>query len=260
MNYSCNSLIRVIRVKVFILAIFFVLNADFSYAFEKPKPLMLIGLAIDDEAARYVIKHHTLAHKIKTVKYIGAIKTTDLALDRPPLAAALARHLHPPLERYRISDSGGGNYTVEDLISVKGTIRLVARGPNARVYFIKGSFKSKTFKLKLSGNMVFTLEYKELQEGSESYVVVEPHIYIRFDNIVIHGITKAFNPLVHKIIDRRAATLASAAQVVSERLTKDPHRLYEDMKKWQDIGSEEIEEYRIAFLMDSEFKKVVPLQ
>ncbi|MBI3599407.1 MAG: hypothetical protein HY097_02040 [Nitrospinae bacterium] len=238
--------------KIYILTIFFVLNAALSHALEKPEPLTLIGLTIDDEAARYVIEHHTLVHKIKTVKYIGSIKTTDWVLDRPPLAATLARHLHPPLENYRISAGSGGNYTVEDLISLKGTIRLVARGANARVYFIEGSFRSKTLKLKLSGNMVFTLEYKEHREGSESYVEVEPHIYVRFNNVVVHGITKVFNPLLHRIIDRRAATLATAAQVVSERLTKDPHGLYEDMKKWSDIGSEDIEEYRIVFLAHEE--------
>ncbi len=234
--------------KIYILTIFFVLNTALSYPFEKSEPLTLIGLTINDEAARYVIEHHTLSHKLKTVKYIGSIKTTDWVLDRPPFAATLARHLHPPLERYRISDSGSGNYTVEDLISLKGTIRLVARGANSRVYFIEGSFRSKTFKLKLSGNMVFTLEYKEHLEGSESYVEVEPYIYVRFDNVVVHGITKAFNPLVHRIIDRRAATLASAAQVVGEKLTKDPHGLYHDIKKWQDIESGDIEEYRIAFI------------
>ncbi len=208
---------------------------------------MLIGLPITDAATREVVEGYTLARQLQTLRFIGTVKTADWVMDRPPFAATLARHLHPPLERYHLTDKGHGVYAVDDLGALRGSLRLVTRGPERRIYFVEGQFRSLAHLLKLSGSMVFTLAYRERWEGDESYVEVDSQLYLRLDNVVAHGILKVLAPLLHGIIDRRVESLTAAAQVVSQRLTKNPVGLYREIQTWPDVRPEELAEYRQAF-------------
>jgi len=207
----------------------------------------LIGLPFRDSATREVVERYTLARHLKAVRFIGTLKTTDWVLDRPPLAATLARHLHPPLERYQITEHRNGVYSVDELGALRGSIRLVARGPERRIYFVEGQFRSLARVIPLSGSMVFSLEYREQWEGNDPYVEVNPQLFVRLDNIVAHGILQVLAPLIHGVIDRRMEGLTAAAQVVSQRLTKDPQGLYREMRTWRDIRSQDLEEYRRTF-------------
>jgi hypothetical protein len=210
----------------------------------------LIGLPVDDAATGKVVEGYTLARQLRTVRFIGTLKNTEWILDRPPFAATLARHLDSHLERYHISDKGDGTYAVDDMGSLRGSVRLVAHAPERRVYFVEGKFRSLAHILKLSGSMVFTLEYRERIDGNESYVEIEPQLYLRLDNLVAHGILKILAPLLHGIIDRRVANLTEAAQIVSQRMTKDPRGLYLEIRTWSDVRPEDLEEFRRAFHID----------
>lgn len=207
----------------------------------------LVGLVIDDAGTREVVERYTLARRLKTVRFVGTLKTTEWLLDRPPFAATLARHLHPPLEQYHITDKGNGYYEVDDLGALRGRLRLIARAPERRIYFSEGQFRSLAHLLRLTGNMVFALEYRERWEGNESYVEVEPQLFVKLDNVVAHGILRLLAPLLHGVIDRRVANLTAATQLVGQRLAKDPRGLYREMRTWPEVRSAELEEYRRAF-------------
>ena len=207
----------------------------------------LIGFPIDDPATREVVEEYTLARQLKTVRIIGTLKITNWVLDRPPFAATLARHLHPPLERYHITEKGKGVYAVEDMGALRGSVRLVAQAPERRVYLVEGQFRSLAHLLNFSGSMVFALTVQERWEGNESYVEIDPQLYVRLDNILVHGILKILAPLIHGVIDRRVDSLTVAAQVVSQRLTQDPQGLYREIRTWPDVRPAELEEYRHAF-------------
>ncbi len=223
-----------------------------------PGASTLLGLPFNDAATRAVVEGYTLARQLKTVRFMGTIKTTEWVMDRPPLAATLARHLHQPLERYRVTDKGNGTYTLDDQGALRGSIRLIARGVERRIYFVEGEFRSLAHLLKLSGNMVFTLEYRERWEGNEPYVEVDPQLFVRLDNVLAHGILKILAPLIHGVIDRRVAGLTVAAQVVSERLTKDPRGLYRQIRTWPDVRAEDLAEYRTAFRIADEGAREAP--
>ncbi len=207
----------------------------------------LVGLPINDSATREVVEGYTLARQLKTVRFIGTVKNTDWMLDRPPFAATLARHLDSSLERYHITEQKDGTYAVDDMGALRGSVRLVAHAAERRVYFVEGEFRSLAHILKLSGSMVFTLEYRERFDGNESYVEIEPQLFLRLDNVVAHGILKILAPLLHGIIDRRAASLTQAAQIVSQRLTKDPQNLYQEIRTWPDVRPEDLEQFRQTF-------------
>ncbi len=210
----------------------------------------LIGLTFDDPVTRDVVGQYTLRRSLQPVRFLGTVRATDWLLDRPHLAAALARHLHPPLEKYHIAMRDDGSFAVNDQGDLRGTLRLVARGANRRVYFCQGQFRSLAHILRLTGSMVFTLEYRDVREGADSAVEVTPQLYVRLDNILAHGVMKVIAPLVHGVIDRRVANLTVATQVVGERISRDPRGLYREMQTWSDIRSEDLEAYRLAFVVE----------
>lgn len=207
----------------------------------------LLGLPIDDAVTRKVVEGYTLARQLKTVRFIGTLKNTEWMLDRPPFAATLARHLDSHLERYHITDTKDGTYAVDDMGSLRGSVRLVAHAQERRVYFVEGEFRSLAHILRLSGSMVFTLEYREHFDGNESYMEMEPQLFLRLDNVIAHGILKVLAPLLHGIIDRRVTNLTEAAQIVSQRLTKDPQGLYQEIRTWPEVRPEDLDEFRQAF-------------
>jgi hypothetical protein len=212
------------------------------------EPLRLIGFAVDDGATRKVMENPTVARALPPVRFLGTPRTTEWLLQHPPLAAALARRLHPPLERYHLRATGDGLYEVDDRGSLRGRLRLVAAAPARRVYLCHGEFRSLAHLLTLTGGMVFTLEYRQVAEGSEPLMEVVPQLFVRLDSVLAHGLVKVLRPLLHGVIDRRVASLAAATTVVTDRITRDPAGLYREMETWPDITPQDLDSYRAAFL------------
>jgi hypothetical protein len=196
------------------------------------------------------VERYTLARSLQPVRFLGTVRTTDWLLDRPQLAAALARRLYPPLEPYHIAMRDDGSFAVKDLGSLRGHLRLVARGANRRIYFCQGKFRSLAHILPLGGNMVFALEYRDFPQEAEPSVEVTPQLYVRLDNIFAHGVLRVIAPLIHGVIDQRVANLTAATQVVGQRISRDPRGLYREMQTWSDIRPEDLEAYRQAFVLE----------
>jgi hypothetical protein len=216
--------------------------------------LTVSGLPVSDPAARAVIEEYTLARQLKPVRFVGTLRTADWLMDRPILASALARHLYPPIEQYHVTEGEDGRFLIDDMGSLRGSFRLVTRAPERRMYFVEGSFRSLADLLKLSGSMVFTLQYRERWEDGEAHVEVEPQLYLRIDSALAHGVLKVLAPLLHGTIDRRVASLTEATQAVGARLAKDPQGLYREMQTWPEVRPADLDAYRQAFRVPEEAK------
>jgi hypothetical protein len=214
--------------------------------------LTLNGLAIDDPPTADVVERPTLTRRLDPIVFVGTLRTAEWLLDRPDLAATLARNLHPPLERYRVASRDDGSFDVDDRGSLHGHFRLVARGFDRRAYFCQGQIRSLAHLLMLSGRLVFTLEYRERRQGGVPAVEMIPDLYLRLDNSLAHGILKTIAPLLHAVIDRRVANLTAATRMVGERIARDPEGLFREMQTWRDVRQEDLEAYRRAFLPERE--------
>lgn len=224
-----------------------VLCAVLSMAAPARAAFVLIGFPINDADTQEVVEHYSLMRHLQPVRVLGTQQVLDWLLDRPPLAATLARHLHPPLERYHVTDAGNAIYKVDDGGALRGHLRPVAQDATRRVYYCDGQFRSLAQLLKLSGRMVFTLQFRQVREAGEPSVEVEPQLFVRLDNILVHGVLKVIGPLLDGIIDRRVASLTAAAKIVGRRLQEDPQGIYREMKAWPDVSPQELEEFRLAF-------------
>ncbi len=207
--------------------------------------VVLGGLAISDPPAEGVVESPTIVRSLQPVRIPSTLRTIEWLLDRPVIATTLARHLYPELERYHVSQRTDGTYDVNDQNSLRGVFRLVARRGTYRVYFCEGEFRSLSWLMKLTGNMVFALDYREPEAATTE---ITPELYVRLNNVVAHGVLKMISPLLNGIIDRRVASLTKASLAVGERITKDPASLFREMQSWPDVRREELEEFQQAFL------------
>jgi len=214
---------------------------------EAPAPLRLLDFEIEDAAVRRAVEEYTISRELEAVRFVGRREHEEFLLERFPLAAALARHLYPPLEPYSVTEKGPGLYNVNDRDALRGHLRLIARAPGRRVYFAEGEFRSLAHLLRFNGAMVIALRYAEEADAGQPALRNEPHFYVRIEHGLVHGLLKLLGPLIHGVIDRRVAALAAAAEAVSARMTKDPAGLYREMQGWPDLTDAQRADFRRHF-------------
>jgi hypothetical protein len=96
---------------------------------------------LTDPSAREVVQAATLVRPPLPITIRGSVETYAFLLDRPAFAAAVAKHLHPPLS-YRVVVKGRDIYEVDDGGLLRGELRLLAKAGNRRVYLGNGQARS----------------------------------------------------------------------------------------------------------------------
>ena len=206
-------------------------------------------LHVEDPVAAATIDEPTLVRQLPPVLFVGTSRATEWLLDRSEITAVMARHLHPPLERYQVIPTAEGRFDVSDHGPFQGTLRLVTRKPDRRLYLCEAQFRPSGLFFQFSGRIAFYLEYRELPaQAGEPQMEIVPKLYARLENVFAHALFKLIGPLFADAIDRRTASLVAAIQVVSRRVILDPAGLYAEMRTWSDLRPEELEAYRLAFL------------
>jgi len=224
-------------------------RADEREAGGRPR---LLDFEFEDPAVRRVLERTTITRAIEPTRFIGRMAHEEFLLDRLPLSAALGRRLHPALEHYRITEKGRGVWAIEEGESIRGRTRLIARAPGRRVYIAEGEFRSLAQLLSFEGAMVITLRYWEDEQGGRAYLHNAPHVYVRIENVLLHGLAKLFSPILHGIVERRVARLAAAANAVSDRFTRDPAGLYREMLGWPEVSERDRAAFRRHFGIEGE--------
>jgi hypothetical protein len=215
-----------------------------------PARAVTVGaLHVEDPVAASTIDEPTLVRQLPPVRYVGTPRATEWLLDRPQIAATLARRVHPPLEPYRVTPRPDGRFDVSDHGPLRGTLRLVVRKAEQWLYLCEGQFRSAELLFQVGGRLALHVEHRPLPaQTGQSLMEVTPTLYVRLDNPLAHGIVRLFGPLLSGVIDRRAANLAAATQALSRRIATDPAGLYAEMRTWSDLRPGELEAFRLAFL------------
>lgn len=206
------------------------------------------GAVGDDAETREIIAQPTLRRRIPLVRLAGDRRTYEFLVMHPPFATQLARRLYPPLERYTVTQVEEGRYTVENRGALRGEARLIAAMRNQRIYRFHGEFRSLAHLIRFTGRMVLIVRYREVREGSRTFMDSDPDFYLRIDHPAFHMMTKFLSPLVGLILDRRVAMIVEATRTLFDRVQTDAKGLYRQMKAWPEIQPGDLEAFRQAFL------------
>lgn len=203
---------------------------------------------VTDPAARQIMAQPTLRHALPPLRLAGSRRAYEFLLDHPVLALQIARRLHPPMQRYTMTQVAEGQYHVEALGALRGTAQLIVTEPGRRAYRIDGEFHSLANLLRFSGRMVATLGYRELRNRDTVLIETDPFVYLRIDNVVLGLMTQLLTPLVSRLIDRRVEMLAEGGRIVLARVTDDPGGLYREMTQWPEFKPDDLALFRQTFL------------
>lgn len=211
---------------------------------DAPAPLVVAGLAVADERAQEVIRHPSIIRRQEPARFPGNLQIYEFLLERPPLAATMARHLYPALEPYEVTEKGDNLYGIRDRDSIEGDIRLLAKAEDRRIYLADGRFRSLAQLLAFRGRTAILLEYREVPDAGRRAMESRPTLYVRIDHPLLHALVKIFGPIIGGIIDRRLEGLTAAAMLVTERIARDPAGLLREMREWRDVRPQDLEDYR----------------
>jgi hypothetical protein len=232
-----------------LLSVLFVVAAAGWVSPSEARPSSSPAPAIDDQETREIVEHPTLRRQFPRIRFVGDRRTYEFLVDHPPLATQLARRIHPPLERYTVTQVGEGVYTIEDRGALRGEARLVKATTDQRVYWFKGEFRSLANLLRFAGRMALVLHYREVREGGRTYMESDPDFYLRIDHFFFGFMVKLLTPLINLLIDRRVGMIAEATGKLFEQVGSDPEVLYREMASWNEVRPEDLEAYRRAFLL-----------
>ena len=208
------------------------------------RPASLVPPVIDHQQTREILAHPTLHRQIPRIRFAGDRRTYEFLVSHPPLATQLARRLHPPLERYTVTQVGEGIYTIEDRGALRGEARLIKVTDDQRVYWFRGEFRSLANLLRFTGRMVLVLNYREVQDGGRTYIESDPGFYLRIDHLFFGYLVKLLTPLINHLIDRRVTMIAEATSKLFDKVVTDPGGLYQEMATWQEVRPEDLKAYR----------------
>ena len=207
-----------------------------------------IGRTIEDPQTIEIIAKPTLRRQIPRIRVSGDRRTYEFLVSHPPLATQLARRLHPPLERYTVTQVGEGVYTVEDHGALRGEARLITATGDQRIYRFQGEFRSLANLLRFTSRMVLILQYREVREGSRTSMESDPEFYLQIDNPFFHFVTKLLSPLITSLIDRRVNIIVEATSKLFNQVHTDPDGFYRQMATWPEVQPADLEAFRQAFL------------
>ncbi len=220
----------------------------FSVSGSQAGSASLADLAIDDPQTREILAKPTFRQQIGRIRFPGDRRIYEFLVSHPPLATQLARRLHPPLERYTVTQLTEGFYTIEDRGALRGEARLIKATDDQRVYRVEGEFRSLANLLRFTGRMVLILDYREVHEGGRTYMESDPDFYLRIDHLFYGFMAKLLTPLIRILIERRVNMIVEASSKLFEHVVKDPEGLYQEMATWKEVRPEDLEAYRQALI------------
>jgi hypothetical protein len=206
------------------------------------------SVVVEDPEVREIIAQPTLRRRISSIRFAGDRRTYEFLMMHPPLATQLAKRVHPPLERYTVTQVREGVYTVEDRGALRGDARLIAATGDQRIYRFQGEFRTLAHLIRFNGRMVLILRYREIREGSQIFMDSDPDFYLRIDNPLFHVMTKFLSPLLASIIDRRVNMIIEATSKLFDQVQTNPEVLYQQMRTWAEVQPADLEAFREAFL------------
>ena len=188
-----------------------------------------------------VLDKHTILRRVGPTRFTVSKEMYEFFIDHLDFGAAVARRLR--LAKYCAIRLSEGKYYGDDGEGVKGTIELVYSSEGKRVYFSNGRFESRLFPT-ITGLVVVLLNYAPITDGGKEFVEQRFYAYIKIDQRVIALLTRILLPLLGNTLDRKIGKLLNVSAAVSERIHKEPGKLWEQLQSSNEFDPETLEVFK----------------
>src|SRR5574337_365182 len=169
------------------------------------------GVVIDDPEIREIVGQPTIHREMPSIRFRSDRRTYEFLASHPPLSSQIAKHLSPQLGGYNVTRVKQDVYTIDDRGALRGEAKLIQATDDQRIYRVHGECRSLAKLLHFTGRMVVIFNYREVREGSRTYIDTVSGFYLRIDHVIAHFATKLLAPVIRSIVDRRVQMIVEAS-------------------------------------------------
>ncbi len=185
-----------------------------------------------------VIQDYTTANKIGPLRTPLPERLYASFLDRPPLAAALARRMGHA--SYQVVQRGADRYEVSDGEGLEGNIDLVYRDPTSRIYYLDGAY-ARAWLPRVTGKAVVLIRMSPAKDSKGNDAMDTTMVsYIRLNSRVLAGVASLLRPLIGSGVVRKFTRVVDAANRLSQDMKSIPDRVLEKASAPPGIPPEEM--------------------
>lgn len=194
-----------------------------------------------------VLNSHTLYREMEDSLPLCSPETFEYMIDRLRVTNIVIRQVSPKMEHWLITNLGEDRYFIDDQVRTRGTVELLYKTPDFRLYLAKGRWRYWGDHY-FGGTIVISLFYQQAAQDPQKPLQTKIRAYIKLESLVISTLTKAVDVIIPILVDRRVALMSFTMRAAGEKMCREPHYVYELLLKEPDISEAERKEYQTTFL------------
>ncbi len=198
-----------------------------------------------------IMNSHTIYRQVEDTFPLCTPANFDYIMDRFRVTNVVMREVSPELEHCLVTNlKTEGSYYVDDQIRTTGTVELLYKTRDFRLYFVKGRWRcwGDTY---FNGTAVVSVAYLEVSQNPEKTMKTRLRAYMKLESSVLSALTKTIDALLPVLVDRRVALMKFSIRAAGEKICGEPQYVYELLLKDTDLSEAERNEYKTIFLLNS---------
>ncbi len=193
------------------------------------------------EKARTILAEPSLVSNLPRTRVAANDKVMGYLLDHLPLCAVMGRNLG--WSHYLLDELPDGALHLDDREGLEATMTEVARSDSGRTYLVHGYYRLSVFRIWSDG--LIRLEWRNTPDGA---MVMWAKVWLRFEDGVVHRVSRAMRGVLGKIIRRKATVFIDTATRLSVAVAANPEDVYQRaMEGAGNISDPEREDFRTRF-------------
>lgn len=196
---------------------------------------------------REIMNSYTIYRQVEDTFPLCTPATFDYIMDRFRITNVVMRQVSPELQRCVVTNLKEGSYSVDDQVRITGTVELLYKTKDFRLYFVQGRWRYWGDNY-FNGTAVVSVAYLEVSQNPEKSMKTRLRAYMKLESSVLSALTKAIDTLLPVLVDRRVALMKFSIRAAGEKICGEPQYVYDLLLKEPDITDAERKEYQSTFL------------